>query len=855
MKKLLVFLTSASLLLVSILPLNGQSSVKTARIGSKRALEEGTSRGGASFGSVSASFDGRGVLIRWVMLEETANAGFFVYKSDDGGRRLADEIMIPGSWASSRNDTVFGREYEFYDRHGSASARYEVEAVLIDGLRIISHSVTPSGSSRAAAKRGERNANVESKAPILPDDLQRTVSESTLPPNLAQHRNVVAQPGVKIGVRREGLYRVTRTQLQNAGFNVNSDSTNWRLFVEGNEQAIIVGPSDSYIEFYGRGIDTPESDTRVYYLISDTVQGKRIRTRNLSNHGGNVTSANYPFTNVRKERTSYVNTIFNGDEENYWGRIVTSTPTTYTFPLSGVDFTSPNATISVKMRGYSNTSHSVRLVLNGTEIGIITGTLQNEYSGTFTIPSSLLNNGNNNLQMNSLTSGDFSMFDTVTVRFARRYVADQGRIPFFTPGLRRVTVGNFSSSTLRIFDVTYDGEPMLIGGLDPVLENGSWSVTLPSGRSFVGFGVEDSGLLSPATITQNLPSTLSTPNNSANLVIISHSSADFMNAAETWANFRRNQGFTVKVIDVADVLDEFSYGSLAAKALQDFFLYADQNWLVKPSYALLIGDGSFDPRNYEGLGYWNMVPTKMVSTIYEETGSDEALADFNGDGLAELAIGRIASRNVAGVNTMFNKTVAFEVPAMQSLSRGAIFAYDLPSGYDFQAMSMVLRNQLPPETPSVMVDRGAPNAQTTLINEINQGRYIVNYSGHGSTGLWAATSFFSINNVPQLTNAASQSIFTMLTCLNGYFIQAANDSLAESLTKAGNGGAVAAWASSGKTTPDVQLVMGQRFFQQIGLGNIPRLGDLIRDAKLVVPGGSDVRFSWVLLGDPMLKVR
>lgn len=842
------------MVVVLYLPVLGQRSARELKKASA-SVAESDQRGRTMFGTVNASFDGRGVAVKWTMTEEAANAGFYVYKTDVNGTRLADELMVPGSWASSRQDTVYGRSYEVYDRFGSMSAAYYIEAINIDGRSTFSSTVVPSGDARSLVKRAERNSVVEFKSADLPDELRSTVAEATLPPNIATHRAVVAQPGVKIGIRREGFFRVTRTQLQNAGFNVNSNSANWRLFVEGNEQAIIVGANDDYIEFFGRGIDKPESDTRVYYLIADNAPGKRIQQRLLANHGGNVVSPNYPFENFRKERTSYVNTIFNGDDENYWGRIVTSSPTTYTFPVSGIDTNVASATINVKMMGYSNGAHSVRLVLNGTEIGFINGNLQNAFSGTFTIPTSLLVEGNNSLQMNSVASGDFSMFDSIKLNFARRYAADQGRISFFTPGIRRVEVGNFSTSNIRIFDVTYDGEPMLLQGLTPVQNGSVWSVTIPSGRSIVAYGVEDTGLLAPATVTFNNPSTLSSPANAANLVIISHSSADFMNAAETWANYRRNQGFTVKVIDVADILDEFSYGSVAAKGLQDFFLYASQNWQTAPTYALLLGDGSYDSRNYEGLGYWNMVPTKLVSTIYEETGSDEALADFNNDGLAELAIGRIATRNVAGVNTMYNKTVAFEVPAMQSLSRGAIFAYDLPSGYDFQAMSMILRNQLPPETPSVMVDRAAPNAQQTLINEINLGRYIINYAGHGSSGLWAATSFFSINNVSQLTNANSQTIFTMLTCLNGYFIQVSNDSLAESLTKATNGGSVAAWASSGKTTPDIQLVMGQRFFQQIGLGTIPRMGDLIRDAKQVVPGGSDVRFSWVLLGDPMLKVR
>jgi hypothetical protein len=97
-------------------------------------------------------------------------------------------------------------------------------------------------------------------------------------------------------------------------------------------------------------------------------------------------------------------------------------------------------------------------------------------------------------------------------------------------------------------------------------------------------------------------------------------------------------------------------------------------------------------------------------------------------------------------------------------------------------------------------------------------------------------------------------MFTMLTCLNGFFHNLTANSLAESLIFAENKGAIAAWASTGLTTPDVQEVMGQRFYTKVGTGEIQRLGDLINDAKTVIPGGMDVRLSWALLGDPMLKM-
>jgi hypothetical protein len=227
-----------------------------------------------------------------------------------------------------------------------------------------------------------------------------------------------------------------------------------------------------------------------------------------------------------------------------------------------------------------------------------------------------------------------------------------------------------------------------------------------------------------------------------------------------------------------------------------------------------------------------------------------------------MSIGRIPARTPSVITTIFNKTTAFETPAMQSFSRGGLFAFDLPNGWDFGAMSHDLASQVP-GMPAVFVDRAQTNppAQTTLLNELGNGKYIVNYSGHGSTGLWASDSFFGLNNLigtpgySQVMFANSPTIFTMLTCLNGYFILPVNDSLSEILIKSSNGGAVATWASTGLTTPDIQTVMGDRFYNQLNAGSIKRMGDLIRDAKSVLPSGADVRFSWVLLGDPALQVR
>jgi hypothetical protein len=421
-------------------------------------------------------------------------------------------------------------------------------------------------------------------------------------------------------------------------------------------------------------------------------------------------------------------------------------------------------------------------------------------------------------------------------------------------------VTGFSSPNIRVFDTTLDGDPQLIENL-PIVQDGSgFTVKMPSNRPATFYALEDSALLQAASIVYDDPSSLASPDNSADLIIISYSSPEFMAAAEAWANYRRGRTggqFNVKVVNIEDVYDEFSYGVHTGRAVKDFLQYAYNNWHdPRPGYVLLMGDASYDRRNYEGFGMWDMVPTMNVSLIYQETGSDDALSDFNNDGLADMPIGRIPSRTAQSIQTVLSKTVLFENPVNQSLDRGALCAYDMPIFYNFELMCHTLIDQLPPNMPKTFIGRSSAGAHQALLDAIDTGNFVVNYSGHGSAGVWASTDFFSTNDVPLLTNADRPSLFTMLTCLNGFFLRPrpTDDSIGEALIKAPNGGASATWSSTTETTPDYQLAMGTEFYRLIGVGQVPRLGDLIKQSKVRI-AGSDVGYSWVLLGDPLLKVR
>ena len=528
------------------------------------------------------------------------------------------------------------------------------------------------------------------------------------------------------------------------------------------------------------------------------------------------------------------------------------------FNVTGVDFNTATASIDTIVQGGTLVPHEIRVFVNNVIVGNITGSNYDLMKVHFNVPTSVLQEGANTVGFQSLGgSSDVSFFSSIKVNFARNYRAEQNKISFYVPNYKTTTVGNFSSANIRIFDTTNSDSPILLTGL-PIQQNGTtFSITLPSNRGRVLFGVEDSGILQPFSLSANTPSTLSTTSNNGEFVIISYK--DWLTQAEDWANYRRSQGMNVKVINIEDVYDEFNYGVLSSDSIRSFLNYAKNNWTTPPNYVLLLGDATYDPKNYGGGVNYDYIPTRLVDTIYTETGSDDTLADFNNDGLAEIAIGRIPARDGATVTLALNKVIAFEqnlgTGSGQGINRGALFASDLPDGYDFEGLSHRLAAQMPASVPKVEINRALSDAQAQLISQMNSGKFIVNYSGHGNVGVWASNGFFNNANALQLTNNGNKlSIYTMLTCLNGYFIQP-TDSLSEVLLKNPNGGAVATWASTGLTTPDIQEVMATRFYSQIGAGNITRLGSLINDAKTSINFGRDVRLSWVLLGDPTLKVK
>jgi len=312
----------------------------------------------------------------------------------------------------------------------------------------------------------------------------------------------------------------------------------------------------------------------------------------------------------------------------------------------------------------------------------------------------------------------------------------------------------------------------------------------------------------------------------------------------------------VAVVDVEDIYDEFSFGEKTPRALKDFIRYATTDWEKRPRYVLLAGDASYDPRNYLGFG-GDLVPTKLVDTHFMETASDDWLTDFDDDGVPDLATGRLPFRTTGEASIMTGKVIDYE---RTGPAREALLVADANDGYDFEQASERLKQVIPPEVRVTQINRGRVDAETAskaFLDAIHRNQFVVNYIGHGSATQWRG-NLLTVEEARHLTNV-HRPLFVMMTCLSGFFQDPAVESLAESLLKADHGGAVAVWASSGLTSPDRQHPTNQQLFRLLFRGSGPReapitLGEAILKAKART-SDVDVRRTWILFGDPTIRLR
>ena len=287
-----------------------------------------------------------------------------------------------------------------------------------------------------------------------------------------------------------------------------------------------------------------------------------------------------------------------------------------------------------------------------------------------------------------------------------------------------------------------------------------------------------------AGITANDPLAGASPGLGADLVIIGH--GDFISSIEPLKALRQSQGLQVAVVDVEDLYDEFSDGHKTPYAVQDFLSYAAAQWSPAPRFVLFVGNASLIRKTTCASAISDFVPTKLIDTQRMETASDDWFADRDGDGLPEMAVGRLPVRTTQEAERVVAKILRYEASGGGS---GVLLVSGANDGFDFEAANDQLRELLPADLMIEEIKRGQMDtdaATSQLIASLNRGPALVNYVGHGSVDLWGG-NLLTADDARTLNNGEELSVYIPMTCLNGYFHDAGFESLAEALMSAERG--------------------------------------------------------------------
>jgi len=837
------------------------------------------------------------VVLYWKTGGEAHNLGFNVYREQNGERVQLNPSLIAGSALMMRGTLPkhTGKTYTWIDSSPASSGAYWLEDVDTNGTRTLHGPVqaeaaasTPSASDAAPAAAPMLNQlnqilNQAQPAATIGETShpRENISQSTRP-SAAQYQQqleLAANPAVKILLKHEGWYQVTQPELVAAGLNPNVDPALLHLYAEAIEQPMeITGASagsggfgpQAAISFYGTGIDTPYSGTRVYWLAVGESQGARIQQLPPST-GSNQPPASFPFTIELTPHTTYFSALTTSNGNNFFGPVISSTAIDETMHASHIDTTAAEpAQLEVVLQGIILAiPHDVTVALNGTTLGDVTFT--GEAKGTFsvTLPPGLLQDGDNTVTFASQDGEyDLSLVQSIRITYPHTYAADSDSLIFSGRPGDELKVSGFVQAPVAVLDITNPDQPMALTPqiVSETTSNPSqyaivvqvpWSTTAPSAPArHTLLAVAQDRVASAMGIRQNHPSHWHSAQRGSEIVMVSP--ADFADALSPLIQAHEKQGKSAVVVPVDQLYDEFTFGQHSPYAIREFLKASVKTWHTAPRYLLLNGRASLDPRNYLGFGHLDFVPTKIVPTSMLVTASDDWFSDFNDSGMPTIATGRLPVSTPAEAQLVANKIATYEGKSTNGpWTSQALMVADVNDTIDFTQDSTFVQKQLPSTIQVTDVFAGTmtiPQAQQEILSAINAGQLLVNYAGHGSEEQWSGDNLFNNTVANSLTNGSSLPVFLIMDCLNGFFQDVYDVPLAVTLMLAPNGGAVAVLASSGLNQAGPQTNLDKLVVQGAMTSPQPPLGDAILKAKSGITDLA-VRKTYNLLGDPAMQIK
>ena len=548
----------------------------------------------------------------------------------------------------------------------------------------------------------------------------------------------------------------------------------------------------------------------------------------------------------------YTASLVKAPDRWLWDTIVSGDAKTFELELSHV---APAAavTIHVAIQGASDLEaapdHHVELRLNGVLLGNAFWDGKTLHSWTLDVPTGVLRNGVNNLEVKNVGDTEASYSVVMLDRVSVSYGATPSPDGFWTDGTARVPSGGTAAHVVA----ESDSETLWV---TPSVANGD--VVFPSARGLRYLVVEEGSVLVPRVERVRAHRLLKRTRGVEYLAI---GPPEFLDAAKPLLDERRRQGLRTRAVSIDDLFSEFGHGERNPAAIRDFLtsVYGSRRG-PRLRYVVLVGDGTYDYKNVFGLEDKNPVPPYLVKTRYLWTVSDPVLAAVHGtDALPDVAIGRLPARTVEDVRTLVDKILAYE---SGGASRGAVWLVaDNPDGAgDFRADAESLASGvLAPFAPQRihLADMDPASAREAIGRAFDDGAALMSYLGHGGIHLWADENVLDLEGVASLGAQSKQPVLLAMNCLNGFFHFPFFDSLSEALVKAPGRGAIAAISSSGLSLHAPARIYHEAIVEELVNGGNARLGDAFLAAqKRYATSGADpeLLLLYNLLGDPALRL-
>ncbi|MGK0487338.1 MAG: hypothetical protein ACJAXB_000513 [Candidatus Endobugula sp.] len=368
------------------------------------------------------------------------------------------------------------------------------------------------------------------------------------------------------------------------------------------------------------------------------------------------------------------------------------------------------------------------------------------------------------------------------------------------------------------------------------------------------------------------------------LVIIT--AAEFLPQANRLAEFRRiADQLEVLVTSPQEIYNEFSSGRPDISAIRDYMYHLKEK-SDRLKYLLLFGKGSYDYKDRID-GNTNFVPTYEARsslnplTSYSsddffgflENTEGEWTENRNGDHTLEIGIGRIPATNTNQAKTAVDKIINYQnsISGIGDWRRRIVFVADdgdnnlhqrdadrLATLVDTTYAGFNVRKIYLDAFEQVSSPNGeaSPKAENALLDAVDQGVLIMNFTGHGAETGWMQERILTIESIANWKNPNRLPLVVTATCEFGRNDDPLIVSGAEELMFRENAGAIGLVTTARPVFSSSNYTLNLALYGSIlerPNGEFQRLGDIIRFTKNNALNGANNR-NFILLGDPSMRL-